>query len=106
MNSKLTPAILFTTLALLLSACSMEASIKSLEDGIKTLQAPGQPAGITSGSSQAQLTTDGSNGTHPYRVSTSVGVLGANNLTTKGMYHNTGTYKVYSSLQGALVSPQ
>ena len=94
--------LVFGSMVLLLSACSMEASIQSLIDDIKVLKAPGQAHGITSGSSQAVTATGGGN----YKVSASVGVTGgstfSNNTT---IVHTTASgLKVYSSLQGAIVA--
>lgn len=89
----------FGSMVLLLSACSMEASIQSLIDDIKILKAPGQAHGITSGSTQAARVG-------PYKVSVSVGVTGSSTLTNSpSLVHTTASgLKVYSSLQGAIVA--
>ena len=101
-NNGIQRLIVFGSLALLLSACSMEASIQSLVDDIAILKAPGQAHGITSGSTQAVTATGGSN----YKVSVSVGVLGGSTLTNNpSIVHTTASgLKVYSSLQGAIVA--
>ncbi|RYZ75996.1 MAG: hypothetical protein EOP04_32610 [Proteobacteria bacterium] len=93
--------LVFGSLALLLSACSMEASIQSLVDEIAILKAPGQAHGITSGSAQSVTTQSGL-----YKVSASVGVTGSSTLTNNpSIVHTTSSgLKVFSSLQGAIVA--
>jgi hypothetical protein len=100
-TAKLQSILIFATLALMLSACSMEASIQNLVEDIKILNASGQAHGITSGSGQMKkdLTSGG------YKVSASVGVVGATNAANNSLYLQTaGGYKVYSTIQGALIS--
>lgn len=100
-TAKLNSILVFATLALMLSACSMEASIQNLVEDIKILKAPGQAHGITSGSGQMKkdLTSGG------YKVSASVGVVGATNSVNNSLYLQTsGGYKIYSTIQGAIVS--
>lgn len=92
---------MFTTLALMLSACSIDASVQHLLSDLKILSSPKQAHGITSGSAQMKqdLTSGG------YKISTSVGVVGATNSVNNSLLHQTvGGYKVYSTLQGVLVS--
>ncbi len=97
-TAKLQSILVFATLALMLSACSMEASIQSLVDNIKTFTAPGQAHGITSGSGQGKVVGQ-------YKVSTSLGIVGSSNTANNSIYYKTtGGYKVYSTLQGAIVS--
>jgi hypothetical protein len=105
-TAKLQSVLVFATLALMLSACSMEASIQSLVEDIKILKAPGQAHGITSGSGQAKQTTNiSTSAVGEYKVSASVGIVGATNTTTNSAYtETTGGYKVYSTLQGAIVA--
>jgi len=98
--AKIQSVIVFAILALMLAACSMEASIQSMIDTNKILSAPGQAHGITSGSGQAQATNTGS-----YKVSASVGLVGASNgANNSAVYTTSGGYKVYGTLQGAIVS--
>jgi hypothetical protein len=104
---KLQSALVFAVLALMLSACSMEASIQSLVEDINPFQAPGQVHGITSGSGQAQKSTNlTTSAVGEYKVSASVGIVGATTTdTTKNSYTETsGGYKVFSTVQGAIVA--
>lgn len=99
---KLRPLLLFGFFALALSACSMEASIQSLVDEINVLKAPGQVHGIATGAVQGQSPT---NSTNKYLVSSSVGITGGSSLTSTSLvYTTTSGLKVYSSVQGAIVS--
>lgn len=92
--------VVFALLALMLSACSMEASIQSLVPDIKIFKAPGQAHGITSGSGQMKVTDTGN-----YKVSASVGIVGAtNSANNSGLHTTSGGYKVYGTVQGAIVS--
>ncbi|MGZ3744193.1 MAG: hypothetical protein ACXVB1_04930 [Pseudobdellovibrionaceae bacterium] len=99
--ARLQSIMIFATLAVMLTACSMEASIQSLVDDIKALKSPGTAQGITSGS--GQMKKDLTSGT--YKVSASIGVVGGTNTVNHSLYSQTsGGYKVYSTVQGALVS--
>lgn len=103
-TTKLQTVGLFAVMALMLSACSMEASIQSLVD-VNIFKAPGQAHGITSGSGQMQTTTEAGTGLQKYKVSSSVGIVGATNTTNNNLYYQTsGGYKVYGTVQGAMVS--
>jgi len=98
--AKLQSLIVFAILALMLTACSMEASIQNLVPDISILKAAGQAHGITSGSGQMQVTNTGT-----YKVSASVGVVGATNNADHGaVYSTSGGYKVFGTVQGAIVS--
>jgi hypothetical protein len=98
--AKLQSVVVFAVLALMLTACSMEASIQSLVPDIGIFKAPGQAHGITSGSGQTKTTSSGQ-----YKVSSSVGIVGATNTNTTNLFYKTsGGYKVYGTLQGAIVS--
>lgn len=99
--AKIHSVFVFAILALMLTACSMEASIESLiENTDNVLSAPGQTHGITSGSGQEKLTNTGN-----YKVSSSIGVVGATNGTNNSLVYTTsGGYKVYGTIQGAIVS--
>ncbi|WP_413290087.1 hypothetical protein [Bdellovibrio sp. HCB337] len=99
-SAKLQSMLVFAILALMLTACSMEASIQSLVPDIKIFKAPGQAHGITSGSGQMKVTNTGT-----YKVSASVGIVGATNGANNSAVHTTsGGYKVYGTVQGAIVS--
>lgn len=99
-TAKLQSILVFAILALMLTACSMEASIQDLVATIETLKAPGQAHGITSGSGQMKKTGSGD-----YTVSASVGIVGSTNTTNKSLYYETTSgYKVYGTVQGAIVS--
>lgn len=93
-------------LALMLTACSMEASIQSLVPDIEIFKAPGQAHGITSGSGQVKKTVNTStSAVGEYKVSSSVGIVGATNTNNTNLYYQTsGGYKVYGTVQGAIVS--
>lgn len=99
--TKLRSVLVFAAMALTLTACSMEASIQDIIDVAEVLKAPGQVHGITSGSGQKKKDlTSGQ-----YTVSASVGIVGSTNTTNKSLYHQTsGGYKVFGSLQGAIVA--
>ncbi|HEY8272814.1 MAG TPA: hypothetical protein VIG33_18115 [Pseudobdellovibrionaceae bacterium] len=100
-TAKLQSILVFATLAIILSACSMEASIQNLAEEVKSLKAPGQAHGITSGS--GQMKKDLTSGT--YKVSASIGVVGGTNKVNNSLYHQTASgFKVYSTVQGAIVS--
>lgn len=105
-TAKLQPVVIFALLALMLTACSMEASIQSLIPDIEIFKAPGQAHGITSGSAQMQKTTNTSTSAiGEYKVSASVGVVGSTNLTDNKLYYQTsGGYKVYGTVQGAIIA--
>lgn len=103
-TTKLHSVLVFAILAIMLSGCSMEASIQSLVDEVKSLKASGQAHGITSGSGQMQKASV-SGVASGYKVSASVGIVGGTNSTNHSLYHETSAgYKVYSTVQGAIVS--
>lgn len=105
-TAKLQSVLVFAMLALMLTACSMEASIQSLVPDIGIFKAPGQAHGITSGSGQMKKTVNTStSAVGEYKVSTSVGVVGSTSPSTTNIYYQTsGGYKVYGTVQGAIVS--
>ncbi|MBS1970056.1 MAG: hypothetical protein JSU04_07095 [Bdellovibrionales bacterium] len=104
-TAKLQSVIVFAMLALMLTACSMEASIQSLVPDIEIFKAPGQAHGITSGSGQMKATSEVGTGLNKYKVSSSVGIVGATNANNTNLYYQTsGGYKVYGTVQGAIVS--
>ncbi|WP_413586389.1 hypothetical protein [Bdellovibrio sp. HCB274] len=85
--------MLLAALTLLASGCSLEASLEDL-NAIITMKAPSKATGLVSGSTQDGSTVSG------YKVQSSVG----NYLSQIEQTTNTGKYKVYSSVQGAIVS--
>lgn len=105
-TAKLQSVVVFALLALMLTACSMEASIQSLIPDIGIFKAPGQAHGITSGSAQMKPTVNtATSAVGEYKVSASAGVVGSTNLSnTKLYYQTTGGYKVYGTVQGAIVA--
>jgi len=90
-----------TLLALMMLAtagCSMEASLENItNDIIQTLQAPAKSTGLVSGSTQTGTTTGGAT---TYHVQSTVG----NYMSGIEQQTSGGAYKVYSSVQGAIVS--
>lgn len=87
-----------SSLMILLSGCSMEASIESLtKDSPIKMQEPAKPIGLVSGSTQMGTATGGG---VTYHVQSSAGGY------TSGIEQKTSdnSYKIYSSVQGALVS--
>jgi hypothetical protein len=90
-----------TLLALMMLAtagCSMEASLENITNEIvETLKAPAKSTGLVSGSTQTGTTTGGAT---TYRVQSTVG----NYMSGIEQQTSGGTYKVYSSVQGAIVS--
>lgn len=104
-TAKLQSVLVFAMLALTLTACSMEASIQSLVPDIGIFKAPGQAHGITSGSGQMKSTSEVGTGLNKYKVSSSVGVVGSTSPSTTNIYYQTsGGYKVYGTVQGAIVA--
>ncbi len=105
-TAKLQSVFVFAMLALTLTACSMEASIQSLVPDIQLFKAPGQAHGITSGSGQMKKTVNTTtSAVGEYKVSSSVGVVGGTNTNNASLYYQTsGGYKVYGTVQGAMVS--
>ncbi|MGZ3770505.1 MAG: hypothetical protein ACXVCP_19545 [Bdellovibrio sp.] len=92
--------LVFSALAMTLSACSMEASISSLVENFTNFKPSKGGEGLTSGSGQMQKVTSGA-----YKVSSSVGVVTGTNTVNNSLYHQTaGGYKVYNTVQGAIVS--
>lgn len=92
--------LIFGAFVGLLSACSMSASIQSLVPTANTLTAPGQAQGIASGAGQAKVSNTGN-----YSMSSVVGLTGGSSTTTNSMVSTTtGGYKVYTTVQGAIVS--
>ncbi|WP_415063246.1 hypothetical protein [Bdellovibrio sp.] len=83
---------------LLATGCSMEASLQQLSSAVATkFQDPAKATGLVSGSTQ---TGTASGGGVTYHVQSTVGnyMSGIEQTTTDN------TYKVYSSVQGAIVS--
>lgn len=83
---------------LLATGCSMEASLQQLSSSVATkFQDPAKATGLVSGSTQ---TGTASGGGVTYHVQSTVGnyMSGIEQTTTDN------TYKVYSSVQGAIVS--
>jgi hypothetical protein len=109
-SGKLQSVLVFGAMLITLTACSMEASIQSLVDTIEVLKAPGSAQGITSGSTEAANPTWGSGpnqGTanSAYKVYVSAGPVGGSNLSNNSLVHTTASgYKVFSTVQGAIVS--
>jgi hypothetical protein len=91
--------LVFSLVTLLATAgCSLDASIQNLSKGVTSImQAPAKATGLVSGSTQ--IGTAGSGAT-TYKVQSTVGNY------MSGIEQSTadGSYKVYSSVQGALVS--
>ena len=77
----------------LASGCSLEASLEDLSEVISA-KAPSKATGLVSGSTQDGSTASG------YKIQSSVG----NYLSEIEQTTDTGKYKVYSSIQGAIVS--
>jgi len=105
-TAKLQSVIVFAMLALMLTACSMEASIQSLIPDIGIFKAPGQAHGITSGSGQSKKTYNTSTAAvGEYKVSASVGLVGSTSPSTPSNYYTTsGGYKVFGTVQGSIVA--
>ncbi|WP_413559924.1 hypothetical protein [Bdellovibrio sp. HCB209] len=85
--------ILLAAVTMLASGCSLEASLEDL-NAIITAKAPSKATGLVSGSTQDGTTSSG------YKIQSSVG----NYLSQIEQTTDTGKYKVYSSIQGAIVS--
>ncbi|WP_413577096.1 hypothetical protein ACLVWU_02800 [Bdellovibrio sp. HCB290] len=95
--------MLLAVLTMLASGCSLEASLEDLS-AVISMKAPSKATGLVSGSTQDGTTVSG------YKVQSSVGNYlsqieqcadtGTPNCTVPGSYK----YKVYSSVQGAIVS--
>ncbi|MFM6928057.1 MAG: hypothetical protein ACKOX6_06300 [Bdellovibrio sp.] len=90
-----------TLLALTMLAtagCSMEASLENITNEIvEVMKAPAKSTGLVSGSTQSGVTTGGPT---TYRVQSTVG----NYMSGIEQQTSGGAYKVYSSVQGAIVS--
>lgn len=92
--------LFFLALSLLATGCSMDASLQQLTqiaDPVIKFLDPAKSTGLVSGSTQ---TGAASGGGVTYQVQSSVGNY------TSGIEQKTsdGSYKVYSSVQGAIVS--
>ncbi|UYL10010.1 hypothetical protein B9G69_005395 [Bdellovibrio sp. SKB1291214] len=85
--------LMLLALMALASGCSLEASLEDL-DAIISAKAPSKATGLVSGSTQDGTTSSG------YKIQSSVG----NYLSEIEQTTDTGKYKVYSSIQGAIVS--
>ena len=86
-------------LMLLATGCSMDATLQSLTNSVATkLQDPAKTTGLVSGSTQTGTASGG--GGNSYKVQSTVGsyMSGIEQTTSDG------SYKVYSSVQGAIVS--
>lgn len=106
-NTQLRNVFIYSALAFALTACSMEASIESIVDDIKLFQAPAKAHGLASGAAQMQLTTDtGSGVVGAYKYSHTVGLTGGSNGQSNALKYTTtaGGYKVYGTIQGAMVA--
>lgn len=88
--------LLIASLIAITTGCSIEVSV---ERGSKSLDLPtlGKTSGLVSGSTQLGTATDG---TATYHVQSTVG----NSISEIEQKDTTGTYKIYSSVQGAIVS--
>lgn len=94
--------LLILSVLVLSTGCSMEASLESLTEAVETFLDPAKTTGLVSGSTQTGTATcvvgpcDGVT----YQVQSTVGnyMSGIEQGTTDN------TYKVYSSVQGAIVS--
>ncbi|MGZ6470055.1 MAG: hypothetical protein ACXWRZ_02775 [Bdellovibrio sp.] len=83
-----------------LSGCSVDVSVEHLAEKFKIFSSKGGE-GITSGSGQMKKDLTSGN----YKVSSSVGVVGGTNTVNNSLYHQTQSgYKVFSTVQGAIVS--
>ena len=86
-------------LMLLATGCSMDATLQSLTNNtVVKAQDPAKTTGLVSGSTQTGTASGG--GGNTYKVQSTVGSY------MSGIEQSTsdGTYKVYSSVQGAIVS--
>lgn len=93
MKKLLLLSLLFAT-----TGCSMEATLEQLVKNPETIfQAPAKTTGLVSGSSQVGTATGG--GTS-YTVQSTVG----NYMSGIEQSTSDNSYKVYSSVQGAIVS--
>ncbi|MDG0815492.1 hypothetical protein [Bdellovibrio svalbardensis] len=93
--------LLFLALmAVTTAGCSMDASLESLTKNIPALkfQDPAKTTGLVSGSTQTGTASGGGGAT--YHVQSSVG----NYMSGIEQTTSDGSYKVYSSVQGAIVS--
>ncbi len=79
------------------SGCSMEASLQKLASEHPSILLPAKASGLVAGSSQIGTATDG---VTTYHVQSTVG-----NFTSEIAQETTdGSYKIYGSVQGALIS--
>jgi hypothetical protein len=85
--------LMLLALMVMASGCSLEASLEDL-NAVISAKAPSKATGLVSGSTQDGSTASG------YKVQSSVG----NYLSEIEQTTDTGKYKVYSSIQGAIVS--
>ncbi|MEK2689959.1 hypothetical protein [Bdellovibrio sp. GT3] len=90
--------MLLAAFTMLASGCSLEASLEDLS-AVISMKAPSKATGLVSGSTQDGVAKDSGNVT-TYRVQSSVG----NYLSEIEQTTDNGKYKVYSSIQGAIVS--
>ena len=89
--------LLALCMLLFATGCSMEASLESMTESVIKFMDPAKTTGLVSGSTQ---TGTASGGGVTYQVQTTVGsyMSGIEQTTSDG------SYKVYSSVQGAIVS--
>ncbi len=85
--------LMLLALMVMASGCSLEASLEDL-NAVISAKAPSKATGLVSGSTQDGSTSSG------YKIQSSVG----NYLSEIEQTTDTGKYKVYSSIQGAIVS--
>lgn len=90
--------LILITIVWLTSGCSLEASIMSLDSVSEVIEDLSNSMGLVSGSSQTATASGG--GGSDYLVQSTVGNYssGVEQATTDD------TYKVYSSVQGAIIS--
>lgn len=100
-TTKLKTILIFATLVTMLTACSIELSVENRAEKNSALKPSKIGQGITSGS--VQMKKDVTTGT--YKISASAGTVGGTNTVNNSLYHQTpGGYKIFSTVQGTLVS--
>ncbi|XGC80313.1 hypothetical protein ACES2L_13355 [Bdellovibrio bacteriovorus] len=94
--------LILSSLLVLTTGCSMDATLEAIEESvvepIVKMMDPAKTTGLVSGSTQTGTASGGGGST--YYVQSTVGNY------MSGIEQNTsdGSYKVYSSVQGAIVS--
>lgn len=89
--------LVVSALVLLTAGCSMEASLEQLTEIADKFMDPAKTTGLVSGSTQTGTATGGG---VTYYVQSTVG----NYMSGIEQSTSDGSYKVYSSVQGAIVS--